>query len=100
MMNGFQTGRMLIILGTIAFVIAAIFAFVFPDVGLVTLIRLVVFPLLIIGVILLYQKDATTLTKSELKQRKLFTYLALANIIIVVALFFIVFVIFLPGLFT
>ncbi|MFW5841839.1 MAG: hypothetical protein ACOC1L_02785 [Bacillota bacterium] len=99
-MNGFQTGRMLIILGTIAFVIAAIFAFVFPDVGLVTLIRLVVFPLLIIGVILLYQKDATTLTKSELKQRKLFTYLALANIIIVVALFFIVFVIFLPGLFT
>lgn len=99
-MNGFKTGRLLIILGTIAFVIAAIFAFVFPDLGLVTLIRLVVFPLLLIGIILLYQKEASTLTETELKQRKLYTYIALANIIIVVALFFIVFVIFLPGLFT
>ncbi|MFW6319952.1 MAG: hypothetical protein ACOC1L_07165 [Bacillota bacterium] len=98
-MNGFQTGRLLIILGSIAFIFAAILAFVFPDLGLVTLIRLVVFPLLLIGMILLYQKDATTLTDKELKQRKWYTYLALVNIIIVVALFFIVFIIFFPGLF-
>ncbi|MFW5842076.1 MAG: hypothetical protein ACOCU2_02170 [Bacillota bacterium] len=98
-MNGFQTGRLLIILGSIAFIFAAILAFVFPDLGLVTLIRLVVFPLLLIGMILLYQKDTTTLTDKELKQRKWYTYLALVNIIIVVALFFIVFIIFFPGLF-
>lgn len=98
-MHGFRTGRVLIILGTIAFIFAAIFAFVFPDVGFVTLIRLVVFPLLLIGIILLYQQAPDTLTKQELKQRKLYTIIAFANILIVVVLFFVVFVIFLPGLF-
>lgn len=97
-MKNYKLSRSLIIIGICLFIIVIPLAMFFPGLGALTVFRVVVIPMIAIGLLLLYQTDITALPENLQNQYKLLRGLGLGIIILIFLSFVIILIVFLPGL--